>query len=95
MIEIFISLESAILADFKNVFIFILASLLPKLRLVLSLRFRQKITKNRHILMIFRPNGSDKTNRNLGSNEARIKMNTFLKSAKIADSNDINISIIC
>ena len=51
MIEIFISLESAILAGFKNVFIFILASLLPKLRLVLSPRFRQKITKNRHILL--------------------------------------------
>ena len=50
MIEIFISLESAILAELKNVFISILALLVTKLWYVLSPLFEPKIIKNRDIL---------------------------------------------
>ena len=50
MIEIFISLESAILAELKNVFISILAFLVTKLRYVLLPQFEAKVIKNRNIL---------------------------------------------
>ena len=42
MIEIFISLESAILAELKNVFISIVTLLVKKLRYVLKPRFEPK-----------------------------------------------------
>ena len=42
MIELFISLESAILAELKNAFISIVAILVTKLRCVLQLRFEPK-----------------------------------------------------
>ena len=45
--------------------------------------------------MVFDSNGGYKTYNNFVTNKATIEINTFLSSAKIADSNDINISIIC
>ena len=45
--------------------------------------------------MIFASNWGYKTFHNFVTNKATIEINTFLSSALIADSNDINISIIC
>ena len=62
---------------------------LAKLQRGLPLRLRQKNTENRHILMIFCLNGSDKTRRKFARKAARIKMNTFLKSGINLDLSDI------
>ena len=50
MIEIFISLESAILAELKNVFISILTLFVMKFWNILQPQFEAKIIKNRNIL---------------------------------------------
>ena len=46
-------------------------------------------------LMVFDSNGGYRIYNNFVTNKATIEINTFLSSAKIADSNDISISIIC
>ena len=92
MIEIFISLESAILAELKNVFISFFSFIGYEVTVCFVTPIWAKISR---FLMIFGLNRGYKTYRNFVTNKAKIEINTFLSSARIADSNDKNISIIC